>query len=226
MRVAVAAALALSVSFAARAPAVTLGQVDTFAVGTTQGWSAGAGGAPTPPQVVFGGGPGGAGDNYLQITAVGGTGPGSRLVAFNGTQWAGNYLTAGVTGIEMDLRNLGATALTMRLFFEDPTNGPPMNEALTSFVVDLPAGGGWVHALFPIAPADLIAFYGDVHAVLSDTTQLRLYDSPDPSYPGPSVVGSVGVDNIRAVRAVPEPAAWAMLLAGVGVLGSRRRNPR
>ena len=36
-------------------------------------------------------------------------GPGGRLVAFNRTQWLGNYNAAGVNAIEMDVINPSAT---------------------------------------------------------------------------------------------------------------------
>ena len=59
---------------------------DTFEDGSTQGWVAnllGMGSHPAPPANVADGGPLGAGDNYLQITALGGGGAGSRLSAIN-----------------------------------------------------------------------------------------------------------------------------------------------
>ena len=84
-----------------------LGQVDSFEDGLTAGWSVGPGepvGAqhPAPPQNVATGGPGAAGDNYLQLTALGAPGPGSRLSAFNMDYWAGDYLSAGITALSMD----------------------------------------------------------------------------------------------------------------------------
>ena len=110
-----------------------VGQIDTFQDGTRDGWFAGGLGLgqvpPIPPQVVANGGPAGTGDQYLQITAVGGNGAGSRLVAINLTQWAGDYLTSGISGIAMDLRNFANTDLTIRLLFEDPKGGPPVDQA-------------------------------------------------------------------------------------------------
>jgi hypothetical protein len=51
--------------------AVTVGQVDTFEDGTTQGWVAGVLGAvhPVPPANALGG-PAGANDNYLLLTSL------------------------------------------------------------------------------------------------------------------------------------------------------------
>jgi hypothetical protein len=57
--------------------AATIGMVDTFQVGTTQGCEVG-GGSPNQPAVQSGGGPSGASDNYLLLTRSGAGGPGSK----------------------------------------------------------------------------------------------------------------------------------------------------
>lgn len=78
------------------ASAVTVDQVDTFEDGTTQGWVVGLLGSahPAPPINVPTNGPAGAGDHFLQLTAVGGDFAGSRLTVINATQWGGNYVAA------------------------------------------------------------------------------------------------------------------------------------
>ncbi len=58
---------------------------------------------------------------------------------------AGNYLSSGIFGISIDLRNFGTTDLTIRLLFEDPIPGPPLNTGVTTF-----------GAFFRKAPAGLI----------------------------------------------------------------------
>ena len=63
---------------------VTAGQVDTFEGGTTQGWVVGDPSHPAPPTNIATGGPAGAGDNYLQLTAVGGGAAAERGVAARG----------------------------------------------------------------------------------------------------------------------------------------------
>ena len=233
MRLFAAATLvALSATLGSPARAVTLGQVDTFS-GSIEGWFAGGGPVggmpPSPPTVIAGGGPAGADDAFLRVTATGAGGPGGRLVAMNGAQWAGDYLSAGVTGIAMDLRNLGTTDLTLRLLFEDPMGGPPTNLAATSFGVTLFAGGGWTHVIFPIAPPDLTVLQGDASNLLSNVTLLRLYHSPTAVFPGEQIAAQLGVDNITAiaVSAIPEPAAVTfIMLAGVGLFGAHRRRTR
>ena len=105
--------------FAGSAKGLVVGQIDDFEDGTTQDWgNGGAGGAP-PVVNVDTGGPGGVNDNFMQITSIGGVGPGRFLVAFNQTQWIGNYIATGVISIEMDLRNQGAVNLSIRLAFKE-----------------------------------------------------------------------------------------------------------
>jgi len=117
-----------------RAFALSVGQIDTFEDGTTQNWVVGLLGAPhaNPPINVSSGGPSGVDDNYLRLTAVGGAGPGSRLSTINLNQWAGDYITDGITAISMDLYNQGQTDLYLRLLFADPIPGPATNLAFSA----------------------------------------------------------------------------------------------
>jgi hypothetical protein len=206
--------------------AVVIGQIDNFEDGTVQNWRTnllGQGtGAPAPVNISTGG-PAGANDNYMQLTSLGGTGAGSRLVGMNLVQWSGNYTSAGVSSIAMDLRNLGNTSLTIRLLFENPTTGAPTDIATTNTSFVLAPGGNWTHVVFPILPANLTALAGSSSVVLSNTTLLRIYHSPTATFPGPAVVGQLGVDNIQAV---PEPATIAALACGVAAMLKRRRRGR
>lgn len=225
-------AFALPPASAQAAPVI--GQVDTFESGTTNGWFAGLGPLgqvpPVPPQVVADGGPTGAGDAYLQLTANGGSGPGSRLVALNAAQWAGDYAAAGVGAIEMDLRNLGAADLVVRLLLENPMQAPPTDEAVTLSGAQLPAGGAWMRVVFPLSATSLAPTIGDPTQLLAGVTFLRIIHSVGADQADP-IAGVLGVDNIRALAspvAVPEPAT--ALLFGVGLLGlgiaHRRRAAR
>lgn len=207
------------------AHALSIGMIDTFQ-SSIGGWFAGGGpfGAfpPVPPHVVPTGGPTGANDAFMQVTSIGGGGPGSRLVAMNASQWAGNYLTAGFTTIEMDVRNLGTSDLVLRLLFEDPIPGPPANIAVSTLGVVVPAGSDWTHIIFPVSVGSLSALLGDVGAVLSNTTLLRIIHAPGVHAASP-VVGVLDVDNISA-GPVPRPGPFAapepssMLLTAIGLL--------
>lgn len=227
MKLANLGAVALAVASSAMpTQAIVLGQIDTFSDGTTQGWGAGGGPVgsfpPVPPAVVDGG-PGGAGDKFLQITANGSAGPGGRLVAMNTLgQWSGDYTGPGISGIAMHLKNLGSTDLTVRLYFEDPIPGPPLNEAVTGGAF-LQAGSNWTHVVFQVSPASLTVLQGSAATLLGNTRVLRIY-SGGADFPPDPVVAVLGVDNIQAV---PEPASVALMLGGLvavaGVAARRRR---
>ena len=227
----VATFLAVCAVWAPSTSALVIGQADTFEDGTTGNWLVGILGAshPAPPVNVSDGGPAGGGDNYLMLTSIGGAGAGSRLTAVNiFSQWAGDYATAGVTKISMDLINLGPNDLSVRLLLENPEAGPPTDEAITSARI-LPAGSGWTHVEFAIDPTSLIELTGDVNALLTDVTALRIFHSPADEFPGPSAVATLGVDNITAasVHAVPEASALSLLLLGLlGILASKRAPSR
>lgn len=213
---------------------VSVGLTDTFEDGTTQNWVINLLGLGSPPAAalpvnVASGGPAGVNDNYLRLTAVGGGGAGSRLSAINFmSQWAGDYIAAGIDTIRMDVVNLGTTDLSLRLLFSDPVAGPPSNVALSQVPLVVPAGSGWVPLVFPVNVAALTALSGDVETALRNTTELRLFHGTDPNFPGPALVAQVGVDNIqaggRAAGTVPDAGGTLSLLAaGMLMTGLARR---
>lgn len=212
----ICSAAALAVMTPGLASAITFGQVDNFQDTTLQGWTIGSGVHPAPPQNISTGGPAGAGDRYMFLTAIGGNSAGSRLTVYNPVQWAGNYTAAGITWITMHFKNETADPLSMRLYIEGATAG---NNAVTNDVVVLSATGPWVFAQFRVDAANLTATSGTAAATLSNVRQLRLMHNPDPTFPPPPIVGTLGVDNIRAV---PEPATLAVV--GLAVLAIRRRR--
>ena len=199
------------------ASAVSLGATDTFQNGTTNGWSTG-GASPNPPANIPAGGPAGGADKYLLLTATGGSGPGAKLVAISGAQWAGDYMSAGVSAIRMDVKNFGSADLSLRLYFEGP-----LSAAYSSDAVLVHAGGNWSPVTFSILGNALTG-----GPVLSGVTQFRLFHSVLPGAPstGAVIAAQLGVDNVTAV---PEPAEWLAMLAGMAVVltagtAARRRT--
>ena len=224
LREAVLSAAATMVLTATAAASPIIGQIDTFEDGGVAGWSVG-GVHPAPPANVADGGPGGAGDNYLQLTSLGGQGPGSRLSAFNMAQWAGDYLAAGVTGITMDVRNDGPEEVVLRLLLAGPFGQfGPENAVVTEDSATLAPGSGWVRVRFSLLAADLMVLLGSADAALSQAQELRLFHNPTPLFTGPpssspTVTAQIGVDNIQAV---PEPLTIGLL--GLGVIGGLVRR--
>ena len=78
-----------TVIFSSPVVAISLGQVDDFQDGTTQGWQG------TPPINVSDSGPEGPGDRALLVSSSGGGGPGSRLITYNRSQWKGDWIASG-----------------------------------------------------------------------------------------------------------------------------------
>jgi hypothetical protein len=213
---------------ASTAWAVPVG-IDDFEDGTTEGWHVGDPGHPAPPVNVSTGGPAGAGDAFLQLTSTGGVGPGSKLSVLNMSQWTGDF--TGVPAIGMDVNNLGATELVLRLLFVNfpDGGGPPTDVAWTLAPVTVAPGSGWNDVVFSLSAANLFAPFGTVGGALADVDELRLFHNPTPFFGGPTVgappvAATLGVDNIGVVAdttAVPEPSSMLLLLAGLGA-GARK----
>ena len=176
----------------ATAWAVTAGQIDDFEDGTTQNWEQGET-LPDSPRNVGSGGPGGAGDSYLQ-DASDGVEEGGRLVMFNEEQWADEYTSAGVEVIALEMINEGSNPLTMRLAI-DGDGG----QFSTISEVALPVGSGWQTAYFDVRPDNWVSVGGSsITATLSNADTLRLLHNADPDWRGTDIVATIGVDNITA----------------------------
>lgn len=193
---------------------VILGQVDNFQNGTLQNWTNGF--IATDPSNIPDGGPNGAGDRFLQVSS-GTFGGGARSIVFNNVQWTGNYLGAGVTRVEMDLKNFGASVLNMRYALRE-SNGPSFTPGyVTSVAFNLAADGQWHHAIFLLDNASLtpINSPAPLSTFLTAVGEARLLHSSVPSLQGDAANTQWGVDNITATTvAVPEPTTWLMIIAG------------
>lgn len=205
----------VTLTLASSAHAISFGQSDDFQDGTTQNWA--NGGVPgAPPVLNIGtGGPGGAGDKFMQISSTG-SGAGSRLTVFNRDQWLGNYISTGVTAIEVDLNNFSDIALSVRIAFK--SDAGPGSSGFLSLPFILNAGSGWQHALFTISPATMIAIGGpaDFNTFFSGNfEEIRIINEVGTNdLNGDRVIGQLGIDNVHAV---PEPTSF--VLAGAGLVG-------
>lgn len=206
------------------AHAVVNGQLDDFESGSVLNW--GNGGAAPDPQNIANGGPLGTGDNFLRITSDG-DGAAGKLTAYNRVQWAGatggvdNYIAAGVTLIEMDLKNFGSAPLTIRIAFRTGTGQfDPGYVSTTGF--SLAVGSEWQHASFSLSDMNAAnGSPGTLNSVLSNPAEMRILHSVAPNtVRGDPFAGTLGVDNIVAI---PEPTSGGLLALGLGALALHRR---
>ncbi len=210
------AALAACVGLASPAFGISNGQLDTFTDFTTQAWEGGGGSPVNNPTD----GADGAADPYLRINAFGGGGPGSKLAAFNSAQWGGDYLAAGVTAVQMDMRNQSTFDFEMRIMlFGD---GGQFTSTSTTLV---PADNQWHTFVFSLDSGDLTAVggIGDYASTISTVGRLLLrHQTGAPAGPGtaPSVIAELGVDNILAI---PAPGAVTLMMLGMAGAARRRR---
>jgi hypothetical protein len=210
---------------ASGARAATLGQIDDFESGT-QGWTVGSS-HPSPPEQVPDGGPDGDGDGWLQITANGTSGAGSRLSAINSDQWSGDY--TGATEIRVWLQGPGNQSdPVIRLYFY---SGPLENQCSIATIetAPVPVVTGWAEYVFAIDPLSLTnSFSGgcsDIEAAMAAVIRMQIAHSPDLVSPGafPPFIGVLGVDDVTLV---PEPGGAAAAVVALASLGARRRVRR
>jgi hypothetical protein len=199
------------------AVAITFGQNDNFQSGTTQGWT---GGTPLVNQPS--GGPdelSNPGDHYLELSTGGFAG---NLGTFNTMQWAGNYDAAGVTRVNIDLKNFGPDPVSLRLMITTAATAgcPSPCTAWTSTTATVLPAGDWAKVEFSLAESDLTRVAGALSyaSSIANVAKLHLrHDDGAPSPPGsPSAVNAVlGMDNVAAL---PEPGCAAGVLAGTALL--------
>lgn len=194
---------------------VSLGQVDTFDT-DTMFWQG------ANPTWTAGGGPGGAADAFLHLHSTGQGGPQSKMAAYNQSQWSGDFITAGIASIGVDLNNLGDSALVMRIVFFD-TNRSTQWESLSS--ASLSAHSGWQHFSFSLDSSNFVQTEGSTSfaSTLSAANQMMFRHNPNPSNGGVTILADLGVDNISA-NPVPEPASLLVFSLGIPMLMRRRRN--
>tara|TARA_R110002049_G_scaffold305056_3_gene501070 strand:- start:11218 stop:11922 length:705 start_codon:yes stop_codon:yes gene_type:complete len=230
-RLSIAVAIVLFVQTSGRAEISSLSFND-FEDGTVQNWTRGNSPTPSNPINMATGGPDGIDDNYLHVAASGMPDvPGGRLVVTNslgfGEEWTGDYIAAGIVGFSLDVLNLNDDVdLYMRMGLMSD------QFAQTGFITPsfhLPAGSGWTNITFSIQEGDLVNDTGLAYAdVFQSIETIRVYDNVlDNNYTG-FIHGqdvAFGIDNVRALTAVPEPSTLGVL-AMSGLLWTARRRRR
>lgn len=165
------------------------------------------------------GGQGGATDRFLEVMSTAGSSAGSKVATHNAEErWAGNYITAGVSGVRVSMQNRGTSTLRVRMVLFGLGN----RWTSTNFVT-LNPGAGWQTVTFGTGQADLTRVLGfETYAnCIGNVNQIMFrHDASTPSSGGESLVGTLGLDNITAV-----PGPGTGVLMGIGcVWGLRRRR--
>ncbi|MEL6811960.1 MAG: T9SS type A sorting domain-containing protein [Bacteroidota bacterium] len=175
---------------------IQAGLTNDFEDGTTQGWSNG-GGSPNPPVNIPDGGPGGAGDNFLEEVSSGAAGPGGKMVIFNeNAEWLGNYVAAGILGIDFSIKNGGSEDLFIRIGIE---GGPDGSEMVTTNFISVPVSqSDWTGIGFSMDPSEFTVTDGidTPSQILSQVDQIRILSNENVSYVGAQVAATMHIDNI------------------------------
>lgn len=213
--------------------AITVGQVDDFS-SNLQGWQQGH-----SPAGLIGvtwaaqGGRLGSNDPFLRLQSDG-NGSNGKLVVFNTSSsgpsaWSGNYVDAQIDTIAMDVINLGNTDINLRLAFgtgSAPVIGGGWLSSLQG--IRVPAQQGWTRIEFPISALDLQGVQGvgtNFRSVMTNVAALRILHATSPDNNGSTITGTIGIDNISALRRLPEPATGvAAIWISLAALHLRRRS--
>lgn len=188
--------------------ALQLGQLDDFSV-DLEGWRQGQ-----PPIGLVGitratsGGPDGIDDAFLRLQSDG-IGSRGKLLAMNTaaagfvSPWTGDYLAAGIEAISMDVNNLGATDLNLRLTFGTST-APNLGGAwlASTDAIPVPVGSGWTRIQFSVNASMLEVVQGvgaTFASIMTNVAALRILHANVPDNNGSSIVGILGIDNIFAL---------------------------
>lgn len=190
--------------------------VDDFADGTNMGWNGDG------PMVIMGGGADGAADPYLQVSATGGGGPGSKMAMFNDeARWTTDFNNPIFNlSVLFDDPNASINTLELRavIFAGDGSRWTSTDAVMIGRSSD------WQTASFEIAEPFMSRVAGSATFDTTIDTMTRVmfrHDAGGPSAGGTTTNAIVGFDNLYT-SPLPEPAALSLLgIAGLGLL--RRR---
>lgn len=204
--------------------AVDPNYIETFST-DAGGWA-----GDSNPTLITNGGPGGLGDQYLNITSSASVGNGNLATFNTGPVWTGRYngnVALGeplILGVRADLANFGSTPLDIRVIFLNTS----ANIVSTVEVAQVPADGVWRRyewGFSPVSGLGLTSVLGSqtIPETMSNVTQLMFRHNVTPASGGDAVTGSLGLDNIELVPFIPAPST-ASLLALAGFAAARRRR--
>ncbi len=215
----------LAITLLAPAHASTTLVTSTFTTGTDgwQPWSTATAGALTP------------GNPYLSVEADG-SGVKGKLITFNPTaEWTGDYFSAGVTHIRLDVANMSATdELFLRVAIGNRAS--PMQAGgswwLSKNPIFITTESAWSQVTLSIRESDLVRVGNEngelgtdsYQQTFSDVRNIRILSAVIPlGAIGDEFIGTVAMDNISLV--VPEPTSALLLATALCLTLPRRKRP-
>ena len=212
--------------------AVSITELDDFnapngALNPQESWREGNG-SPSQPFQQPTGGPDGSG--FLRDSSSGSS-PGKNMQIWNTAQWTGDYLGQSIFTLSLDANNLsgpGGETINLRVAL----NGPG-GWFVTEPQVLLPETG-WQSLLFDLSSSGLV-HAGQGNAVYDSTmsavNRLQIISLEEDTFDiggnaglrGDTIVATLGLDNIKAGTAIPEPSGAALIFMGCAGLMRRRR---
>ena len=150
--------------------------------------------------------------------------------------WLGNFIARGVQRVELDFNNWSIDdTVYLRLALSNVTN-PMISSGTwwvsTTYATFVPESG-WGSASFNILESEMQRV-GDFNggfgqdsflATLSDIRGFRfIASSTGYSALGDEFSGSIGMDNVRLISAIPEPSTSAIIMSLVATLCLSRRQ--
>ncbi len=174
---------------------------------------------------------------YLAIAADGDGVFGKAITVNSTVAWTGDYLTAGVTELRLNVANMSEID-NLRLRVAIGNRASPMQSGGSWWVSADPivlsavtgsSGITWIEATISLRESDLVRVGNEVGELGTDTYEetfrdirnIRILSSNLPlAAIGDEFIGTVALDNIRL--AVPEPSIPIFLLLATGLAISRR----
>lgn len=187
------------------------------------------------------------GNSYLrtEINLIGGQSQQNKLVirrpvnsnAISNDPWLGDFTAKAIQAVELNFNNWSVDeTVYLRLALSNVTN--PMQSTGTWWVSTTYATfapeSGWGHASFNIIESEMQRV-GDFNGgfgldsfvdTMSDVKGFRfIASSTGNSALGDEYSGTIGMDNVRLISAIPEPSTSAIIMGFVATLflSSRRR---
>ena len=131
---------------------------------------------------------------------------GKLIVYTESDSWTGNWTSAGVVQISLDLRNPNPLPLSMRLAIAGPDRffGGGGGDVHSTDGISVPGDNAWHSITFDVLADDftpLTTEYMNVAAALAEVTHFRVLHHSEHSFIGEAIDADFLIDNIRVIGA-------------------------